>query len=63
MEKFYLSVPYSEKDEAKSKGARWNPEKKMVCPTRIPKYSPYQMDLGIKTKPSLQRIQRILLYW
>ncbi|RAY97104.1 hypothetical protein DP187_21585 [Enterobacter cloacae] len=28
MEKFYLSVPYSEKDEAKSKGARWDPEKK-----------------------------------
>jgi hypothetical protein len=28
MEKFYLSVPYSDKDEAKSKGARWDPEKK-----------------------------------
>lgn len=29
--RIYLNVPYSEKDEAKSKGARWDAtEKKMV---------------------------------
>lgn len=28
MEKFYLSVPFEEKDIAKSKGARWEPEKR-----------------------------------
>ncbi|MEB7891717.1 DUF5710 domain-containing protein [Hafnia alvei] len=28
MEKFYLSVPFDEKDMAKSKGARWEPEKR-----------------------------------
>lgn len=28
MEKFYLNVPYGEKDIAKNKGARWDPDKK-----------------------------------
>lgn len=26
----YLNVPYSEKDEAKKLGAKWNPEKKKI---------------------------------
>lgn len=46
--KIYLNVPYSEKDEAKSKGARWDPNEKSGL-LLIPIIN-YHSQVGLKPK-------------
>ncbi|WP_217806551.1 DUF5710 domain-containing protein, partial [Chromobacterium violaceum] len=56
MEKFYLEVPYAEKDEAKALGARWDQSQKKW-------YAPKNLDLTPFEKwlPSSLAISPILL--
>lgn len=42
----YLQVPYSQKDEAKAKGARWDAEKRQWYVENPESLGPYAMWMG-----------------
>lgn len=48
--KIYLNVPYSEKDEAKSKGARWDPNEKKWFITNTHNQLPFSSWLETKVE-------------